>query len=173
MTALPTQRKTIRGIRTRGFTLAEILVTTLIVALALVAGSQLYFSGLRMHQRALHQAVANQRAQFELERALYLGRTVYDDYVTPGTALIPQYYAAAQYQELTTARGVSFRLPELPSGQGTITIVRNPFRYTHQAEDQENHLARVTITISWGGASREARSLNTVTYIAKPVSGGA
>jgi prepilin-type N-terminal cleavage/methylation domain-containing protein len=142
-----------------GFTLIEVLVAAVILAIGLVGVASMVYYGVLSHQKSAHYTIAGQRAMQEMERirdASYVGAVV-DLTLFPS----PSY----QIVDSSTAR---FSVPELTNGQGTITIAEDTeAQAINPATGQPyQNMKRVTVTITWGGSRRSSGAYNLATLIA-------
>ena len=145
-----------RSRRSRGLSLVELVVASVIVGVGMVGMCQLYLASMWTYQKAHYMAIATQRAQYELEKTRSVGFAA----LTPdnATSLVPGSYASGSYTALTSGRGVQFTVADLPSGSGTITITK--FR-------GYNYLLLATIQITWGGMTKAQSPVSIITLISK------
>lgn len=147
----------------RGFSIVELLISLVILAIGLVGLVQLYIASVYTYQKTRYTSLATARAKYELERVLQLGAGSYDALTNPGNALIPACYPSNPYTALSSGRGVKAVVSELPNGQVTITIVRDPF---NQGRTEDLQLSSVTVAVTWTGP-RMTSDVQLVTYVAK------
>jgi hypothetical protein len=122
--------------------MVELLISSVILSLGFVAMGQLYVASMWTYEKSHDLSVATQRAQFELEKAAHLkyeGLTVAD---------LSSAYPSPQYT-VSQNRTISFNVPDLPSGEGTITMSKDPYN-AGGAADQ--NLLGVLVTINWRGS---------------------
>ncbi|HEX2949654.1 MAG TPA: prepilin-type N-terminal cleavage/methylation domain-containing protein [Armatimonadota bacterium] len=143
----------------RGFSLVELLVSVVILAIGLVALSQLYLAALWTYHCAQYTSIAAERAQQELETVQRLGADSY----TPLTDSTPSCYPSTVYTSYSAGHGVQFQVPELPRGHGTVVITKNPFLQTPASDYQQ--LASAVITITWQPSSTKQSTVSLITYL--------
>lgn len=108
----------------RGLTLIELMVTITLLAIGLVGVASMFIYGYRTQVHAHFASVAADLAAKKIERMKAAGFNGIDSTLFPS----------------------SFDVPELPSGQGTLSFVPHP------NQDSENQYL-VTVTINWGGGN--------------------
>lgn len=144
---------TLRCRRQRAFTLVELLVSMLILALALVSLGQLYVAAMWTTQKARYMSVATQRAQYELEKVRNLGLLQLANGPSESS------YPMVEYTHNADARGVSFLEPALPDGRGTVSWSNYP-----PGVAGNKFQLKVDVAVTWAGAQR-SRSRVAVTSL--------
>jgi len=142
-----------------GFTLIEVLITTVILGIGLVGVGSMVTYGVVSHRKSVNYTVAAARAIQEMERirdAGFLGANV-------GTDLFPY----PTYQILNASQ-VGFTPSGLKDGQGVITIAEDS---QAQVTDPDTglpygNMKAVSVSISWGGARILSGSYTAATLIA-------
>ena len=129
----------------KGFTLIEVLVAAMILGIGLVGVSSMVYYGVLSHQKSAHYTIAGEKAMQEIERirdAGYLG------------ALVDAIRFPSPTYTIVNSTTAGFAVPELPSGQGTITIAEDTeAQAINPATGQPyQNMKRVTVTIAWGGS---------------------
>ena len=145
-----------------GFSLIELMVSTVILGLSLVALSQLYMSAMWTYQKARKLSVATNRAQFELEKVCNLG---YDGLITgvnSGNPTIEDAYFPSEYTYLSSKMGVSFTIPDLPNGRGTVSW--EPYPATTPLSSCK--ILQATVDIQWDGSPKAQSGVHLVTLCA-------
>jgi len=140
--------------RRPGISLVELLVSVLIVSLGLVALSQLFVSALWTYQKAHYLSIATQQAQYEMEKVRDLGVLRLMNGVDT-TAYPPAVYTANG-----TNNGVTFQVPTLPGGAGSVLWTPYPAGATNN-----QYLQQVVIAITWTGARRAKSVVNVTTLV--------
>lgn len=129
----------------RGFSLIELLVVIFILGVGLASISALFVSGIVSSRKAQRISTANNMARQQMERLRSGGFSacVADDWAFP---------SARGYTVVTgNADGtgqVTFPVPQLPSGAGTIDIA-----YYDSGVGIYPNLKDITITIDWAGGT--------------------
>ena len=144
--------------RRSGFSLIELLVTVVLLAIGLVALSSLFVVGIISDMKAERIQVATNRARQELERvrsAGYSGALIHTDVFKPGDG----YTIVEQNPDLTGA--VGFTDPRLPASSGTVRI-----RYYDSGAGVYPNLKQVSVTLSWGGGRRTQGTVRSDTLLA-------
>lgn len=144
--------------RRAGFTLVELMVASVILAIAIIGLAQLYLTALSAFEKSRYLSVATGRAQLELER---VQETPYSELLKSVNNAdfieitadgvddpIGAFLDLDGYTQLAGNNGVHFTVDGLPSGEGLITF---------QKYNNYESLLMVTIEITWEGA-RPARS---------------
>lgn len=140
-----------------GFTLIELLVSCLILALGLVAMSQLFISAVYAYHTSRNNSIATQRAQREYE---YVGNIGF--YALRGCSPTSNpYNYDSSYALNTNNNGVTFPVLELTGGHGDVTWEAYPSGTTMSAA----HMLKVTIHIAWRGRSTADSSVKVVSYV--------
>lgn len=143
-----------------GFTLIEMLVACVILAIGLIGLSQLYLASMWTYQKSRNLALATEVAQYELEKAQSYGYTGLNGALTDDLYLRTQ--SGGIYTWLPAGNGVSFPVSQLPGGQGTVV-------WTHYVASSQTvaSLLQVEVTITWGGSVRAQSKMKVDTLIAK------
>jgi len=132
----------------RGMTLVELLVTVVILAIALVALSQMFVSGVLAAKKARNVQIATNRAMQEVEKAKdmgYLNLVVdYDHFPSPYTILDDNM--------------IGFDVAGLRDAQGRLEIEPYP-------QPDSDNLKRVTASVSWGGGRYTSGSITVNTLV--------
>jgi len=142
-----------------GFTLIEVLVAAVVLAIGLVGVSSMVYYGVLSHQKSAHYTIAGQKAMQEMERIRdtgYLG------------AIVDATHFPSPTYTIVDSGTVGFSVPELTNGQGTITIAEDTeAQAINPATGQPyQNMKRVTVTIGWGGSRRSSGAYNLATLIA-------
>ena len=140
--------------RVRGFTLIELLISVLILGLAIISLGQLYIASMWTTQKARYLSVATKRAQSELERAEDLGLMVLQNGPTDAS------YPMADYTYYQNMQGVSFTVPSLPGGQGTVNWASWPPNTSNN-----QYLLKVDINVTWQGSSQSRSQVAVSTLV--------
>lgn len=151
--------KPLRRQRSAGFSLIELLVSTLILGVALVACSQLCLTGMYTYQKARSISVATQRAQYEQEKLQNLPFNIIATALDADSCkLVPSLYPASTYQQITNngQRGVAFTLGDVPDGHGTVML-------SHFKGYQ--HILQIDITVWWQGTTPADTPVKITTLI--------
>ncbi|MHB9025542.1 MAG: type IV pilus modification PilV family protein [Armatimonadota bacterium] len=144
-----------RRSKSRGFTLVELLVSSVILAIGFIALSQLYLASMWTYWKAHYLSVATERAQQEIEYAQRLKFPALD---TANANSLATYYLEPGYTALDTGRGVHFYERKLPSGEGTLTVTNyNTYSY----------LLKVTVEVNWLGPPQGQSKIKISTLISK------
>jgi prepilin-type N-terminal cleavage/methylation domain-containing protein len=146
------------GSRSGGFTLIEVLVAAMILAIGLVGVSSMVYYGVQSHRKSANYTIASQKAMQEMERlrdAGYLGAVV-------DIARFP--YPTYQIVNASTVR---FAIPELPGGQGTITLVEDPEALSINPNTGQPYLnmKRISVVVNWGGSHKLSGSYSLATLL--------
>lgn len=130
-------------IRTRGFTLVELLAVVFILAVGLTCVSALFIAGVVSGRKAERLNAANNAVQQQIERLRSAGFS--GCVVDPDIFQTSEGYTILDQNSDGTGQ-IGFTVPELPNGQGTIAIAY----YNDGAGDYPN-LKGITITVTWTG----------------------
>lgn len=151
------------GMRRRGFTIVELLVSLVILGVGLIGLLQLYMAATVTYQKGRCLSLATGRVQQELEKVHHLGYTG----LMTNPLIHNTRYPASEYTALTGARGVQFDMAALPNGHGTITI-------GDLMEDGAAvpNIAVVTLEITWDGVPAAQSKVVITTMKAGPTPGG-
>jgi len=145
-----------------GFSLIELLVSSVILGLSLVALSQLYMSAMWTYQKARKLSIATNRAQFELEKVDNLGYEGLITGVNSGNPTIEDAYFPSEYTYLSSKMGVAFTIPDLPNGQGTVSW--QP--YPSNTSLSSCKILQATIDIQWDGSPKAQSRVHLITLCA-------
>jgi prepilin-type N-terminal cleavage/methylation domain-containing protein len=153
--------------RHTGFTLVEVLISVIILAVGLLALSQLYVTGMYTYQKARNMSLATQRASREMERAQNFTFTLINS-AHSQNKIVPDLYPAPEYTAFADPndadlKGVNFDVPELPEGVGT--VIFSHFYDNTQGKEMPN-LLQVDVLIEWGGKPNTQTPIHLVTLIA-------
>lgn len=133
----------------RGMSLVELLVSILLLAIALVAVSQMFVGGVLATKKARNIQIATNRALQEIEKSKDMG---YLNLVVDSSHFPPPYTIV----DTTT---VAFQVGELPASQGQLVIAPYP-------QPTSENLKRVSATVSWGGSRFTSGTVAVSTLIA-------
>jgi prepilin-type N-terminal cleavage/methylation domain-containing protein len=134
-----------------GFSLLEVMVAALILALTATAFAALYPQAHQLRSRAENMTRATMLAQHKIEQLRNLAFTDLNYEALRVANVIDASPTSSPY----TFTEIDSLTNDLPQGSGTLTIV-----------EQEENLVRVDVTVSWDGAVSSATSVTTSTYIA-------
>lgn len=138
----------------RGFSLAELLVSIVILGLAMVALGNLYLAGMWTTHKARYLSVATQRAQYEMEKVQDLGLLN----LLNGPS--EESYPTTEYTHRLDGRGVSFNVESLPFGEGSVSWQNWP---PNMKGNQ--YLLKVDIVINWEGPRSAASNVHVTTLV--------
>lgn len=141
-----------------GFTLIEVLVAAMILAIGLVGVASMTYYGVISHHKSANYTMAGQRAMQEMERirdAGYLGAVVDYDHFP-----YPRYY-------ILDTNTIYFTPSELPNGQGLITINEDSAAQQINPSTGEPYfnMKRVRVDVTWGGSRPLRGSYSLVSLI--------
>lgn len=139
----------------RGMTLVELLVSCVILAIGLVALSQLFVTAMWSYQKARYTTIATERVQHELEKAQSLRFNVLRD--NANLISDTRYSSLDGYRELAGHNGVEFDMESIPGGHGVITI--SPFQ-------GKASLLKIDITITWTGSPKTQAPVHVTSLLA-------
>lgn len=134
-----------------GFSLIEVMVATMMMALAATCFAALYPQAHQLRSRAENMTRASMLAQHKIEQLRDLAFTDLNYEALRVANVIDASPTAAPYL-FTQIDGVT---SDFPQGSGTLSIV-----------EVEENLVRVDVTVSWDSAVSAANSVTTSTYIA-------
>jgi len=129
--------------RARGFTLIELMVVVFILAVGLTSVSALFITGLVSGRKAERINAATHAVQQQLERLRSAGFSACT--VDPDVFQSEDGYSIVQQNSDGTGQ-VSFAVPELPNGQGTIDIA-----FYDTGSGAYPNLKEITISVTWTG----------------------
>jgi len=154
----PAGEETARGKRCGGFTLIEVLVAAMILAIGLVGVSSMVYYGVASHHKSANYTIAGEKAMQEMERVRDAGYL--------GAVVDAAHFPSPNYQIVDSSHA-TFAVPELSSGQGAVTIVEdNEAQALNPSTGQPYmNMKRVTVGITWGGSRRLAGSYSLVSLI--------
>lgn len=141
-----------------GFTLIEVLVAAMLLAIGLVGVSSMVYYGVLSHQKSANYTIAAQKAMQEIERIRdggYLGATVE-----------PTRFPSPTYQ-IVDSSTVRFGVAELSAGQGAITVAEDSEAMATNPNTGQPYLnmKQVNVSITWGGSSKSSGSYSLATLI--------
>lgn len=139
----------------RGVTLVELLVSCVILAIGLVALSQLFVTAMWSYQKARYTTIATERVQHELEKAQSLRFNVLRD--SANLISETRYSPLDGYQELPGHNGVEFDMDSIPGGHGVMTI--SPYHGNAS-------LLKIDITITWKGSAKTLTPIHVASLLA-------
>lgn len=149
-----------RHSRARGFSLVEILVSSLILGLSLVAMSQLYMGAMWTYEKARKLTVATDRAHYELEKVRNLGYNMLINGINYNNQAMEDAYLPSEYSYQSTGMGVTFTVNGLPQGRGSVLWAP----YPTGTPLSTCKMMQVTVKIEWDGSpkAQSAVTLNTL-----------
>ncbi len=129
--------------RRNGFTLIEVLAVVFILAVGLTSVSALFVAGLVSGRKAERLSAATNAVQQQVERLRSAGFS--------GCITDPDVFRSVDGYTVVQQNGdgtgeISFAVPELPGGQGTIQIA-----FYNDGSGYYPNLKQVTITVTWTG----------------------
>ncbi len=129
--------------RARGFTLIELLAVVFILAVGLTCVSALFVAGLVSGRKAERLSASSNAVQQQMERLRSAGFS--GCVVDPDIFKSSEGYTITQQNDDGTGQ-VTFTVPELPNGQGTIDIA-----FYDTGTGTYPNLKDVTVTVTWTG----------------------
>ena len=145
------------GSRNGGFTLIEVLVAAMILAIGMVGVSSMVSYGVLSHQKSARYTIAAERANQEIERIRDSGYLA---------AVVDALHFPSPYQ-IVNSTTVSFDVAELPGGHGTIVIADDPHALSVNPSTGApySNLKQVSVFVTWSGSPRVAGSYGVATLI--------
>ena len=144
--------------KTRGFSLVELLVATVILGLGLTSVSMLFVAGIVSGQKAERLSTAVNAVQQQMERLRSAGFS--------GCVVDPEIFTSDEGYSIIQANGdgsgvIGFPATDLSNGQGTITI-----DFYNSASGYYPNLKQVTVALAWVGGGVTAGSVSMTGLIA-------
>jgi len=144
--------------KTRGFSLVELLVATVILGLGLTSVSMLFVAGIVSGQKAERLSTAVNAVQQQMERLRSAGFS--------GCVVDPEIFTPDEGYSIIQANGdgsgvIGFPATDLSNGQGTITI-----DFYNSTSGYYPNLKQVTVALAWVGGGVTAGSVSMTGLIA-------
>lgn len=144
--------------KTRGFSLVELLVATVILGLGLTSVSLLFVAGIVSGQKAERLSTAVNAVQQQMERLRSSGFS--------GCVTDPEIFTPAEGYSIIQANGdgtgvIGFPVTDLPRSQGTISIA-----FYDSGSGYYPNLKQVTVALNWVGGGVTAGSISMTSLIA-------
>jgi prepilin-type N-terminal cleavage/methylation domain-containing protein len=146
------------SVRRRGFSLIEILVTTVVLAIGVVAASGLAITGISSARKAKNLQIATHCAQQQVERIVNAGFNA----ARVDAAYFPSPYTILQQNADGTGR-IGFPVPELPRATGAIELAA----YAGPTGTYPtNYLKSIQVTVAWHGSRHVSGTVTATGLIA-------
>jgi len=144
--------------KTRGFSLVELLVATIILGLGLTSVSMLFVAGIISSQKAERLSTAVNAVQQQMERLRSAGFS--------GCVVDPEIYTSDEGYSIVQDNGdgtgvIGFSTSDLSNAQGTVTI-----DLYNSASGYYPNLKQVTVALAWVGGGVTAGSVSMTSLIA-------
>ena len=144
--------------KSRGFSLVELLVATIILALGLTSVSMLFVAGIVSGQKAERLSTAVNAVQQQMERLRSAGFS--------GCVVDPEIFTSAEGYSIVQDNGdgtgvIGFSTSDLSNAQGTVSIA-----LYNSASGYYPNLKQVTVALAWVGGGVTAGSVSMTSLIA-------
>lgn len=142
-----------------GFTLVEVLVSTMILGIGLVALAQLYLAAMWTYQKSYYMSLATQRAQQEYEKVQNLGFYALENGPDDFTYL--RVSQGGEYEWQIGVPVVRFSMADvMTGGQGVISWTHWPPNTVGNA-----NMLKVEIEVTWVGPKETLTPVKIVTLV--------